>query len=156
MNNPSNINALGEAATPRREPMTSNLPGGSIPESAWKDVARKNYEERMRQRDEIKKEEKLNFYKKVAKVVIAGSLAVTAIFGASQIYKAFNNQVPETDLGTIYNDPNGFSSFDSTAELSAYCEENGIDFASLQYNLDSAGGVVVSNTSLGQTNNHVR
>ena len=64
--------------------------------------------------------------------------------------------MPEASYGVIYSDPNGRTSFDSIKELEIYCEENGIDKASLEYHVDSSGSVDVSNTSLGITSEKTR
>lgn len=159
VNNPSSdtfgATTLGEPAR-QRESQFAGVKGASIPDTANHDIAKKQVQERLARMAAERKADNIKTFKKVAAVALAGTLAVTAVFGASQIYKALNNQVPEASYGVIYNDPNGHTSFDSTNELDIYCEENGIDKASLEYHVDSSGSVDVSNTSLGITSEKTR
>ena len=158
-NNPASntygATTLGEPVH-QRESQFAGVKGSSIPDTANHDIAKKQVQERLARMAAERKADNIKSFKKVVAAALAGTLAVTAVFGASQIYKALNNQVPEASYGVIYNDPNGHTSFDSTKELEIYCEENGIDKASLEYHVDSSGSVDVSNTSLGITSEKTR
>ena len=158
-NNPASntygATTLGEPVH-QRESQFAGVKGSSIPDTANHDIAKKQVQERLARMAAERKANNVKTFKKVVAAALAGTLAVTAVFGASQLYKALNNQVPEASYGVIYNDPNGHTSFDSTKELEIYCEENGIDKASLEYHVDSSGSVDVSNTSLGITSEKTR
>lgn len=88
---------------------------------------------------------KINGFKKM---IITSAIVLALVSGGVAISNNISeDRVPETSLGIIYNDKEGISHFESGRSLIDYCEENNFDVNKLQYNRDSAGEVVVANSS---------